>query len=172
MLVCQHRLILPLSQLGLLAGCRRTRCRGFARFPTAFVESGGCVERLTNIPAKGRDVIILVRYQRISFAAVFQGASNKANLGSVAHTTPSAGRICVGDLQLWGLYLSKKNLSKTDMHFGDSGSSSVCIWTTRLHPSCALGAHVAFSVKNGSTVGRIYAACDANVYLTFAFLNF
>lgn len=50
------------------------------------MESGDCVERLTNIPAKGRDVIILVRYQRISFAAVFQGESNKANLSSVAHS--------------------------------------------------------------------------------------
>lgn len=99
------------------------RCRGFVRFPTAFVESGDCVERLIKIPAKAYNVVIFVHYHMLGFAAVFL---DKANLSSIAHTAPSAGRICVGDLQLLELYHFKKNLFKIELNFDDMGSSFLC----------------------------------------------
>lgn len=51
-------------------------------FLAVFGLSGGSIEGFVNIPAKGYNVI-LVQYQRIYFADVFQHKSNKAYLSSV-----------------------------------------------------------------------------------------
>lgn len=51
-------------------------------FLAVFGLSGGSIKGFVNIPAKGYNVI-LVQYQRIYFADVFQRKSNKAYLSSV-----------------------------------------------------------------------------------------
>lgn len=56
--------------------------------------SGGNTDGFGNTPAKGYDVM-LVQYQRIYFAAVFQDKSSKAYLHSVTYTIPSGGSVLV-----------------------------------------------------------------------------
>lgn len=75
-------------------------------------------ERLTNIPAKGYNVIIFVRYQRSSFQSLTQLHQQE---GFILMTT------------FFGLCHCKKNLFKIQMSVDDSRKLlSVCVLTIQL----------------------------------------